>query len=92
MSELTGTCMFCKGTASHETLVSFGARCGPCYGAYVRAPVHDFSKVPDSAVPDKESPHAWAYRLRWRHQQGERLTPYQIEAYQSMFKGARAIE
>lgn len=39
------------------------------------------SKVPASAIPPHAGPAAWAYRLRWRHQQGERLTAAQVSMY-----------
>lgn len=37
-----------------------------------------------------QSPRRWAHGLRERHQRGERLTPAQVEAYQSALGGGRA--
>jgi hypothetical protein len=75
-----GLCTFCGDSAAHATLATFGARCGRCYAEYCRNPPKGVN-VPASAVPGDAGGLAWAYRLRWRHQQGEKLTTTQIGAY-----------
>lgn len=66
-------CTFCNDMTAHETLLTLGARCVGCYRAYCEQQ----SSHPD--VGDKRDsygggPKAWAYRLREREQQGDRLS------------------
>lgn len=74
-------CRLCGSDTSFETLAMLGARCGRCYLAYC-SNVPAAPKVPDSAIPQSSKKGLeWAYRLRWRHQQGEDLSRLQIASY-----------
>ena len=80
------SCRFCGKETARQTLSDFGARCYACFSEYCRAP-QSRPHVPDSAVPAGAS-YAWAHRLRYRHQTGERLTKAQIDAYRWVLDGS----
>lgn len=76
-------CRYCGKPTPYETMANLGARCGACSEAFCRnLPPRPF--VPVDAVPHGTPKGlVWAYRLRGRHQAGERLTRAQIAAYTS---------
>lgn len=75
------TCRACGTAAPLDTLSSHGGMCFGCFSAYRRERQAMPARVPDSAIPVGAGGAAWAYRLRWRHQQGERLTATQVAMY-----------
>lgn len=74
-------CRWCGAQTAYATMSSLGARCSSCYDAYCRRLPERPPEAPPSAIPPHAGPAAWAYRLRWRHQQGERLTAAQVSMY-----------
>lgn len=80
------SCSFCNDPTETATLAAFGARCARCYAAYCRA-MPSAPGVPAEAVPHGTRPGlAWAYRLRWREQHGERLSKAQSECWRDALK------
>lgn len=73
-------CRWCGAETAYETMSSFGARCGSCYASFCRRKA-EHPKVPVSQLPKDARGADWAYRLRWRHQQGEALTAAQVSMY-----------
>lgn len=76
------TCKFCNSPTASTTLSMFGARCARCYEVYCKEPT-PARKYPDS-IPNNSM--AWAYRLKWRHEQGEELSEIQIEKYKQALR------
>lgn len=68
---LEGPCQWCRAIVLVETLNTFGARCKPCYDAYLREPQPATNFMADKRLGD---PKEWAQSLRRREQSGERLT------------------
>ena len=82
-------CRYCGKSTLVETLSNYGARCFACFGAYCAAAGSNSAPVTSEAVSHigqggEGGPRAWAYRLRERHQGGERLTRAQVDAYQTV--------
>ena len=73
-------CMVCKAPTKRPTLNTYGARCFRCYETFLS------EKTPSPDVGDKRDggPKAWAYALRYRVQNGERLSTVQ----QNMMRAA----
>lgn len=90
-TEATMRCAYCGDSAASATLATFGARCGPCYFAFLRARPTYPSVPPDAVPPGTPDGLRWAYRLQWRHQRGEQLTSLQIEAYQGVMQRRHAV-
>lgn len=78
------TCGWCGRDTQRETLATYGARCRPCFDAYCAEKPPRVEQPPAGVVPP--GPRAWAYRLQWRHQQGERLTPAQVSMYRECLR------
>ena len=87
-------CSFCGRQTEHAVLVEYGARCGPCFNAYVtrdrpvsriltsdekRAVLHRLRVL----LSVQQHPRAWAHRLRDREDAGERLTRIQRDAWRT---------
>lgn len=84
-------CTFCGAMTSHATLAMLGARCAACYGAYCRA-TKPMPFVPETSIPPDAGGRAWAYRLRYREQTGERLTAFQRDAWRLALKPRSTLE
>jgi hypothetical protein len=74
-----GSCHVCGTTTIGGSLSDFGARCFPCYQAYLRE-----SRVFPDVGKKSDDPRAWAYALQRRHESGDRLTPAQVSAYKAV--------
>ena len=83
-----GLCTFCGRLTLQETLIEFGARCGPCYDAYRR----DVKPAPYAPKAIPGDPHAWAKKLRYREEAGERLTTTQKEAWRKVLLRDQAVQ
>lgn len=82
-------CTFCNRSTTFEALATLGARCPACFESYCRmAP--KAPHVPAAATAGAAPGTEWAYRLKWRHEQGERLTKAQIETYREVTNRAEA--
>lgn len=82
-------CRVCGKSTLVETLSNYGARCFSCFEAYCAAAGTSAAPVTREAVKrigqgGEGGLRAWAYRLRERHQGGERLTRAQVDAYQAV--------
>lgn len=75
--EVRMPCHLCGGATLWATLSQYGARCYGCYVAYCRTPQSGPKFVGDGRL----GPTQWADALRQREQSGERLTPFQREAW-----------
>jgi hypothetical protein len=73
-------CIFCKKQTLVETLSMYGARCFECYGEYCARPQDNVTRESYESAGRR----AWAFKLRDRHQAGERLTKAQIDAYRAV--------
>ncbi len=86
-SKAVHLCRYCGDETPYETMATLGARCGRCYAAYCavlpRVPYVDEAAAVPAGTPDSLK---WAYRLRWRHRNGDTLTRAQIESYQQVLK------
>ena len=68
------SCCVCHQQTKHEDLMTFGARCKPCFESYCRqAP--DYIHAKATYIGD---PKAWARRLIDRHKAGETLRPISL--------------
>lgn len=80
-------CRYCGEETAYETMASLGARCARCYASYCSClpalPYVDEASAVPLGTPERLK---WAHRLRWRHQQGERMTKAQIDSYSEVFK------
>lgn len=74
-------CRWCHQPTPHDVLANLGARCGDCYADHCRTIPPSKPSPPTGVVPSNAGGAAWAYRLRWRHQQGEALTMAQVSMY-----------
>jgi len=86
-------CRYCGKQTLVETLSQYGARCFSCFEAYcAEAGRKHYSVNRDATIRIGQGgdggPRAWAYKLRERHQNGERLTRAQVEAYQAVTNDA----
>lgn len=93
--EFLGTylpCAWCGNREDREALGRNGARCGPCYAAYLGEirPRHPVSRSEAlrklhslaAAIADRNrDPKDWAKRLRHREESGERLHAVQASAW-----------
>lgn len=79
------SCSFCGLPTLRDALVHHGARCLRCYDAYCAQMPQDI-RVPAEAIPSDAGKLDWAFRLRWRHQQGDRLTLAQVDCYRTAVK------
>ena len=77
------TCRFCFAPASVEALATMGARCGRCYEVYCKD-VQPARKFPAGVIPQTHL--AWAHKLKYRHEQGERLTKIQIDMFKTALR------
>lgn len=78
-------CMWCGRDTPREMLAQYGARCRSCFDAYCADVPPRAPGPPEGVVPP--GPKAWAHRLKWRHEHGERLSQTQIWMYQTCLKG-----
>jgi hypothetical protein len=81
---MRGLCRWCHQPTDYDVLANLGARCSDCYAVFCsnvppRKPV-----PPSGVIPPTDSGAAWAYALRWRHEQGERLTMAQVAMYREV--------
>lgn len=81
-------CRTCQTITDHKTLCSLGGLCFSCYAAWRRAIPKDWPYIGDKA---KDGPKAWASALRKRELLGERLTPFQRQAWRDAI-GSQAGE
>lgn len=90
-----GKCAFCGCMTDHDTLVEYGARCGPCFTQYVTG------GRPNPPMPTRAEKKAtllklksllalnagsclqWAEKLRNREQSGEALSLAQRQAWRA---------
>lgn len=75
-TEVLVPCLWCGIRATYDTINTLGGRCHSCYTHYCRA-AEPARKFPAGSVPAGAGYRAWAYRLKWREEQGEGLTPLQ---------------
>lgn len=71
-------CRICANTTDHELLSKHGGMCLGCFDSWRRRPI---AETPDIGDKMKDGPRAWAVALRKREQCGERLTPFQRQAW-----------
>lgn len=76
-------CAWCGRSTLFEVLSQHGSRCRACFDAYCARP----QARPHLDGHEHRGARAWAFRLRERHQGGERLTKAQIDAYQAAIDG-----
>ena len=74
-------CRWCQDPTPTDVLANLGARCSHCYADYCRTMPAAPASPPAGVVPSNAGGAAWAYRLRWRHERGERLTMAQVSMY-----------
>lgn len=77
-------CRWCGVETSYDTMAKLGARCVRCFDAYCRSAPKPPHVPPEAVPPGTPEGIKWAYRLRYRHQQGERLTKAQIDSYREV--------
>jgi hypothetical protein len=75
-------CTFCGAIVTRATLTGFGARCIPCFRAYVQREQPPMPRTPDFR-PDHK---AWAKRLHYRETHGDALSPLQKKAWRDALK------
>jgi hypothetical protein len=73
-------CAFCRKRTLISILSQHGARCVECFDAYCAKPQGNVTRE----GYESEGRRAWAFKLRDRHQAGERLTKAQIDAYRAV--------
>lgn len=91
-------CCTCRRLTDGTELAEFGARCGACYEAYCRAapsgPIPRntaekraiLERLRAVMAQQSKDPKNWAYRLRDREARGDRLTPFQREAWRNALR------
>lgn len=71
-------CRYCGAATPIEVLSNLGARCHPCYDAYLRDPRPATPNVGDKK---RNGTRDWIGALREREQAGEKLSPFQRQAW-----------
>jgi len=76
-------CRVCHAETDREILSNHGAMCQGCYADYVRKPLAESPNVGDKAARGEKD---WAQAMRKREASGERLTPFQSQAWRYVLK------
>lgn len=77
------TCAFCFSPTTAEVLSTLGARCSRCYEVYCKD-VQPAMKFPAGLIPQTHL--AWAHKLKYRHEMGDRLSKIQIDMYKTALR------
>lgn len=77
------TCHVCFSPASFEALTTMGARCSRCYEVYCKD-VQPAMKFPAGLIPQTHL--AWAHKLKYRHEMGDRLSKIQIDMFKTALR------
>lgn len=80
-------CRTCKTSTDLKTLCDHGGMCFSCYSSWRRAPLPQWPDIGDKA---KNGTKDWAGALRRRDMAGERLTPFQRQAWRAALRGVEA--
>ena len=81
-AERPGPCRQCSASATFKTRCDFGGLCAGCFRSYCDQPV-----TPAPYNQTTAGPRAWAYALKAREADGDRLSPVQKSAWRDALKG-----
>lgn len=75
-------CMSCRTPTLLVTLTEYGARCFRCYETYCSTR----TLAPKRRLDPRDDPRNWARNLKARHDEGEILSPMQVDAYKAALR------